>query len=259
MTCLEFLDFGTTLAEQAGYIMQEERAGPLHAVRKPNGTLVTRVERVIQDLAVEAILKTFPGHAVRAEEGKGSYGPRNAQHIWRIDPIDGSGEYVEGGDPDKVSYGFGLAKQFRDNVEAGVFFNPSRNELFTAARGLGAFLNGLPIHVNKQGFEPGMGYDYHYWEGAHVDARVFEDTLGPPLGYYSAIYQGCMVALGRSAFSVFPGSTLHDIAPAQIIVTEAEGEVTDAFGNPSTLRGKMCGAIFSNGLVGPSVQRTLHG
>jgi myo-inositol-1(or 4)-monophosphatase len=256
MSSIEYLAFGAPLARQAGDIMQAERGGQLHVERKADGTWVTHVDKLIQDIVVDAILTAFPGHAIKGEEGKRWYGPRHAKHIWRVDPIDATREYMEGEDPDIFSYGFGLSKEYEGKLEAGLFFNSSRNELFTAGRGLGAFLNGERIRVNRQSFEPGMAYDYHYWEGAQIDTRILEPLLGRPLGYESAIYQGCMVALGKSAFSVFPGNTLHDIKPAEIIVVEACGSVIDAFGNPSS--NAMRGAIFSNGLVETPVLAALH-
>jgi myo-inositol-1(or 4)-monophosphatase len=65
-------------------------------------------------------------------------------------PLDGTGEYVEGENPNELTYGFGLAKQYEGTLELGLFFNPSKNELFTAASGLGAFLNDRSIHVSEQ-------------------------------------------------------------------------------------------------------------
>ena len=250
----EYLAFGKELALQAGQIMQSEREGRLRVQRKPDRTLVTHVDIAIQDLAIEAIVARFPGHAIIGEER--SYGPKNAEHIWRIDPLDGTGEYVEG-EGHELTYGFGLAKQWGSELEVGLFFNPSKNELFTAARGLGSYLNEQRIHVSRQRFRPGIAYDYSYWEGAHPDARFLDDQLGQPLGHYSAIYQGCMVALGKSAFSIFPGATGHDIAPAAILVAEAGGQVSDVRGQPHNWRNELHGAVFSNGVTHPDVIQAL--
>jgi 3'-phosphoadenosine 5'-phosphosulfate (PAPS) 3'-phosphatase len=77
-----YLEFGRALAIQAGQIVQSEREGQLRIQRKPDRTLVTHVDIAIQDPAVDAVVRNFPGHAVIGEER--SYGPRNAKHIWRI-------------------------------------------------------------------------------------------------------------------------------------------------------------------------------
>lgn len=241
----EYLEFGKALAMQAGQIMQSERMRRLHIQRKADRSLVTHVDIAIQDLAIDAVVHNFPDHAIIGEER--SYGSKSAEHIWRVDPLDGTGEYVESESADELTYGFGLAKQHGNQLEMGLFFNPSKNELFTAVNGLGAFLNDQRIRVNQQRFAHGVAYDYSHWEGAQTDARIFDAILGPPLNHYSAIYQGCMVALGRSAFSVFPGNTVHDIAPAAILVAEAYGKVSDLMGRRHTWSSELRGAVFSNG------------
>lgn len=247
----EYLAFGKSLALQAGEIMQSGRNGHLRIKYKPDGTRVTDIDLDIQDLAIEAIAHNFPGHAVRGEER--SYGPRNAKHIWRIDPLDGTGQYIDGGDTNELTYGFGLAKQYRNEIEAGLFFNPSKNELYTAARGLGAYLNDERIYVNRQRFAPGIAYDFTHWESSLGDAHVFEGKLGPALNHYSAIYKSCMVARGISTFSVFLGDTAHDIAPGAILVSEAGGQVSDLYGQPHNWRGDTLGAIYSNGITHATV------
>ncbi len=253
----EYLSFAEGLARQAGEIMQSERDQRLRIDQKPDRTFVTNVDYNINNLSIDEIAREFPGHRIIGEEG--SYGPEDAEHVWHVDPLDGTGEYIEGGDPTKLTYGFGIAKRYRGQLEMGLFYNPSRDELFTAVRGLGARLNDSRIHVNQQVFERSMGYDYSYWDEALVDARFLDDRLGAPLGHYSAIYQGCMVASGASAFSVFPGHTAHDIAPASILVSEAGGRVTDVRGNPHDWGNILEGAIFSNTVVHDQVIDALRG
>ena len=253
----EYLSFAEGLAHQAGEIMQSERNRRLQIDQKPDKTFATNVDYSINDLSIDEIINAFPGHRIIGEER--SYGPEDAEHVWHVDPLDGTGEYIEGDDPTKLTYGFGIAKRYRDQLEMGLFYNPSKDELFTAVRGLGTHLNGARIHVNQQTFEPGMSYDYSYWDGAPTDARFLDEKLGPPLDHYSAIYQGCMVANGTSAFSVFPGNTAHDIAPASILVHEAGGRVTDIHGNSHNWGGVLEGAIFSNAIVHDQVVNVLRG
>ncbi len=253
----EYLSFAEGLAHQAGEIMQSERNQRLQIKQKPDRTFATNVDYSINDLSIEQIVRNFPGHRIIGEER--SYGPEHAEHVWHVDPLDGTGEYIEGGDPTKLTYGFGIAKRFRDQLEMGLFYNPSRHELFTAVHGLGAYLNGSRIHVNRWAFERGMDYDYSHWDGALTDTRVLERKLGSPMGHYSAIYQGCMVASGVSAFSVFPGNTAHDIAPPSILVSEAGGQVTDIRGNAHNWGNVLEGAIFSNIVVHDQVVSVLRG
>ena len=253
----EYLLFAEGLAHQAGEIMQSERNQRLQIDQKPDRTFATNVDYSINDLSIDEIVRTFPGHRIIGEER--SYGAEDAEHVWHVDPLDGTGEYIEGGDLTKLTYGFGIAKRYRGQLEMGLFYNPSKDELFTAVCGLGAHLNGARIRVNQQAFERGMSYDYSYWDGAPTDARFLDEKLGPPLDHYSAIYQGCMVANGTSAFSVFPGNTAHDIAPASILVHEAGGRVTDIHGNSHNWGGVLEGAIFSNAIVHDQVVNVLRG
>lgn len=253
----EYLLFAEGLAHQAGEIMQSERNQCLQIDQKPDRTFATNVDYSINDISIDEIIHAFPGHRIIGEER--SHGPEDAEHVWHVDPLDGTGEYIEGGDPTKLTYGFGIAKRYRGQLEMGLFYNPSKDELFTAVQGLGAHLNGARIRVNQQVFEQGMSYDYSYWDEAPTDARFLDDKLGAPLDHYSAIYQGCMVANGTSAFSVFPGNTAHDIAPASILVREAGGRVTDIHGNSHNWGGVLGGAIFSNAIVHDQVVSVLRG
>lgn len=86
----------------------------------------------------------------------------------------------------------------------------------------------------------GVAYDYCYWDDAAIDARFLEAVIGvPPLGSYSAINQACDVARGKSAFAVFPGDTIHDIAPGALLVDLAGGAVSVRWDNLSA------GAVYA--------------
>lgn len=248
----EYREVATSLAYSAGEIMQAEREGRLRISQKPDRTLVTHVDLAVQDMAIDVISTLYPNHYIDGEERK--YGSPDAEHVWTIDPIDGTSDYIDGGD----THGFGLSKRYRNQLELGMFFNPIRQEWFVAMAGLGAFLNEERIQVNNQTFRPGITYDYCHWDGVAPDARILDTQLqGKPLDYGSAIYQACMVAAGKSAFTVFPGSTAHDILPGALIVQEAGGTVTDVHGQPHHWDKPLQGAIFSNGLTHPNILRSL--
>lgn len=251
----DYLAFSVPLAYQAGKLMEAKRK-QLDVRRKFDGTLVTQVDLAIQKLVIDAVKQDFPGHTVIGEEE--SYGPRDALHRWHVDPLDGTGEYVAGKGP-AFTYGFGIAKEYDGKLEMGLFYNPSRKELFTAVNDRGAYLNGQRIHVNGRQLEHGVPYDYAWWDDAPLDPKILSNRLGSPCGNYSAIYQACLVAAGKLAFSVFPGDTLHDIAPGAIIVQEADGMVTDIRGRSHNWHSTPEGAIFSNGIVHQEVLGLLNG
>ncbi len=183
---------------------------------------------------------------------------------WIIDPIDGTGEYItddhENGEPIQDSERTSCVgtAQFRDGrLVRAVVYNPFRRELFVADDELGgAFLNGVPLRLaeteaGRTQFVPGIPYDYAHWDGAAIDPRFFEEVLGrPPLNSYSAINQGLDVARGRSAFAVFSGDTIHDIAPAAKIVEMAGGTASGPDGQPLDWH-NLHGAVFA---ANPEVQ-----
>ncbi len=251
----EFAEFAQKLALQAGEIMQSERDGRLQIDMKLDRSLITHVDLAINRLVIDAVVREFPGHSILGEEI--SYGSRDSEYLWHLDPLDGTGEYAEGQAGMLASYGFALALQKGDNLELGLFFNPSREEMFVAARGLGMHINRKKGGVSREKVGFGMEYDYSTWDGAKPSLEFLEAELGPPRGDYSASYQGCMVAVGKSAFSVFPGAGSHDIAPAAILVAEAGGIVSDIRGRQHDFRGVLHGAVFCNAVSHSSVMQLL--
>lgn len=252
---LEFAEFAQELALQAGKIMQSERDSRLQIDVKPDRTLVTNVDLAINQLVIDAVVREFPGHGILGEEL--SYGSKESEYVWHVDPLDGTGEYIKSQEVELATYGFALALQRGDELEMGLFFNPSRDEMFVATKGLGVYLNGQRAGVSREKARSGMQYDYSAWEGASHDLTFLEDALGSPRGDYSASYQGCMVAVGASAFSAFPGSGSNDIAPAAILVAEAGGIVSDIHGKRHNFRGVLHGAVFSNAVAYSSVMQLL--
>lgn len=235
--------------------MVDGREQELHVERKPDGTLVTNIDYAVSDLTIDSLHRVFPSHRIKGEERSLN---SDSEEIWDFDPLDGTGEYVHGENALLLTCGFGIAKRKGNEIEVGLFYNPFRNEMYTAIRGLGAFLNDQRIQVNQTPFGPGIAYDYSSWDSAPVDTHKLESHLGPPLNHYSAIYQGCQVAAGNSAFSVFPGRTAHDIVPAAIIVSEAGGRVTDLDNRMHNWSVNLTGAVFSNGVVHDGVLNVLR-
>jgi myo-inositol-1(or 4)-monophosphatase len=253
----EYLTFGTELARTAKEMAEAAQRQGLKVSRKPDGTSVTDADIAISEMVIESIKARYPRHAVRGEEL--SRGSANAAEIWRLDPIDGTGEFIRGPQHGRATYGFGLSKERHGQLEMGLFLGMPRNELFTAVHGMGAYLNGKRIRVNQNIFRAHMPYDYCHWDGARPDLRFFDKLLEhKPIGNYSAISQACDVAAGRSSFAVFPGDTRHDIWPGRIIVQEAGGRVTDVRGNQHPRQGVPHGAVYSNGRVHEDVIRALR-
>lgn len=251
------LQFAIDFARKAGDIMLRGRAKAKVSL-KLDRTVVTDLDKRINLAFIEDAGEHSGVKSTVIGEEASSTEDTAGNKIWVIDPIDGTGEYIDDNVPDKERTScVGLAMFEGADLKFSVVFNPFRDELFVADRNREhTLLNDQPIHVSKQPIVPGVDYDYCQWDGSLVDARFLDKILGKPLGSYSAIYQAMMVASGRSAFAIFPGKTVHDIAPGALAVELAGGTVTDLNGEPIDWSNPN-GAIYSNGLDHESIVRAL--
>ena len=247
MTNHNYLDVAIEIAQHAGKILREEFDRPPHIAYKGDADLVTQADKRSERAIVERLTKYFPDHAIVAEEGTGHGG--SSEFRWHVDPLDGTTNFAHGYPCFCVS----MALAQRDTLLAGVVFHPIYNELFTAARGQGATLNGKPIHVSKiatlatsllcTGFpahkrvaSPNIHY---YWDFTLRSHGVRRDG--------SAALDLASVAAGRfEAFWEF-GLNKWDTAAGVLLVEEAGGKVTDFAGAPYELGGPMI--LATNGLI----------
>jgi myo-inositol-1(or 4)-monophosphatase len=236
----EYLDFAVETAREAGAILRAEFDRPKEISYKGEVDIVTESDRRSEALIVSWIRKRYPEHAIIAEEGgAGAAAAAGAKFCWHVDPLDGTTNFAHGYPCFAVS--IALAE---DGVPiAGVVFNPVSDEMFTAARGEGAFLNGkriqvsaidklavslvatgFPTHQRKR--SANMNY---YWEFTLRSHGVRRDG--------SAALDLCSVACGRfDAFWEF-GLNSWDTAAGVLLVEEAGGKVTDMSGGPYRLGG----------------------
>ena len=188
------------------------------------------VERMFRDLVGER----FPSHAVLGEEATGpSHG--KTEYRWIIDPVDGTTNFAHG----LAFFCVSIALEVHDRIEVGVVYDPIAEELFTAERGEGARLNGVPLCVSST---PTLvdalvvtGFPYSVREDPGSQVSVFAAFLREAqavrrLG--SAALDLCYVAAGR--FDGYWESKIQpwDIAAGALLVTEAGGTVTGANGRP---------------------------
>ena len=102
--------------------------------------VVTKVDKLSESMLIERIGKCFPNHSVLGEES-GEH-DAHSDYLWVVDPLDGTNNYSQGLPVFCVSIGL----QYRGETLLGVVYAPYLNELYTAIRGKGAFLNNVPIH-----------------------------------------------------------------------------------------------------------------
>jgi myo-inositol-1(or 4)-monophosphatase len=228
----EFLQAAIDAAREAGAILLAESTRPKEISYKGEVDIVTATDRRSEAAIVSRLRQQFPGHGIIAEEGGGN--PSQAKYCWHVDPLDGTTNYAHGYPCFAVS--IGLLEDAEPIV--GAVFNPISNELFTAARGEGAYLNANRIHVSRvealahclvsTGFptdqrKQSANINY-YWEFTLHSHGVRRDG--------SAALDLCSVACGRfDGFWEF-GLNSWDSAAGTLIVREAGGTVTGLSGQP---------------------------
>ena len=245
-----YLQAAIEIAREAGQILREEFARPAKISYKGDEVdLVTQADKRSEAAIVARITKLFPDHAIAAEEGGGHESAATSGYRWHVDPLDGTTNFAHGYPCFCVS----LALAQHDSLLAAVVYNPISEELFAAARGQGATLNGNKIHASKI---PTLSTSL-LCTGFPTHKR----TASPNLRYYgdftmrshgvrrdgSAALDLACVAAGRfEGFWEF-GLKPWDTAAGVLLVEEAGGKVTDFSGQPYGLGGPVI--LATNGLM----------
>jgi len=199
---------------------------------------VTEVDRAAEAAIIETLSTAYPQHAFLAEESGASHAGREAEYTWIIDPLDGTTNFIHGFPQYAVSIGL----RHRSQLTQAVVYDPTRNELFTASRGRGAFLNDRRIRVSRRDLlrESLIGTGFPFRQLEHLDEyvrmfkRITEETAGirrPGAAALDLAY----VAAGRlDGFWEF-GLSPWDMAAGTLIILEAGGMVSDFDGEENYL------------------------
>ena len=221
--------------------------------------LVSEADLEAERAIVAVIRKAFPDHAVLGEELHGGDGVSEAvlasEHLWIVDPIDGTNNFVHG----IPHFGVSVAYYHQGQPACGVMGNPARDEWFTAAAGGGAFHNGQRARVaeNRQLDEVLIGFGYYYDRGAMMEATLdaVRDLLHRNIHGVrrmgAATLDLAYVALG--SFGAFFEYELApwDFAAGCLFVQEAGGKVTTCRGEPLPIA--KTSVLASNGLLHDAV------
>lgn len=221
------------LARGAGAILHEGYSKQHEIKYKGVIDLVTEIDHASEAFLINKIQTHFPDSHIIAEESGETKGDNEG--IWYIDPLDGTVNYSHHIPVFCVS----IAYAVNGIVKLGVVYDPMRDELFSAERGNGAFLNGKAIHAsNTTELQKSLlvtGFPYDTWNTKKDNFRNFEKLAKMTQGVRrlgSAALDGCYVAAGR--FDAFWELTLKpwDIAAAGLIAEEAGARVTATDGKP---------------------------
>jgi myo-inositol-1(or 4)-monophosphatase len=218
--------------------------------------LVTDIDKRSEAMIIGMIKKQFPGHDIIAEESGKNIG--TSEYRWIIDPLDGTTNYTHGFPMFCVSIGV----EHKGELIAGVIYDPIRDELFSAEKGNGAFLNGKRIRVSNENRMIRSllitGFPYNISENPDHAIEHFNNFVIAAQGIRrlgSAAIDLAYVACGRA--EGFWEVYLHpwDMAAAIVIIREAGGMVTDFSGKPTNIYTP--NIVASNGKVHAELLRVL--
>ena len=244
----EYLADLEPIAREAGALLMSYFDRHIKIEYKGDVDLVTAADRASEKLIAERLHARWPQHGIVGEEGTRT--DTSAEFRWYVDPLDGTTNFAHGYPVFCVS--IALARR-DDEIEVGVLYDPTRNELFAAERGRGATLNGKPIRVSKTTRLAesilGTGFPSHK---RHKNPNIYfyqQITLRSHgvRRAGSAALDLANVAAGR--YDGFWEFNLNpwDTAAGVLIVREAGGKVTRFDGTPFRLDSRE--VLATNGLI----------
>lgn len=265
MELVELMPVVAAIARGAGEIVMRHFAAPIPtSVKTSQIDIVTAADTEAEAYIVRELRRRFPGHHIVGEEGGGQGEPAaTASHHWFVDPIDGTVNFAS-----KLPHfctSIALATPDRQPL-IGVVYDPTRNELFSAMAGSGAYLNGQPLRVTQTAelidavITSGFPYDKHTnpdnnlkeWAAFLTQIRG-ERRLG------SAALDLCYVAAGRLDGYWEKDLKPYDVMAGMLLVREAGGTVSDYQGGPNPQHQDRGRFVASNGRLHPAMLRVLQG
>ena len=211
--------------------------------QKQINDFVTEVDHASERAIIETLLTAYPGHGIVAEESGSEHGAKDSEYVWIIDPLDGTTNFIHG----FPVYCVSIALAVRGKVEQAVIYDPSRNDLFTATKGRGAFLNERRIRVSKRTqlkesllstgfpFRPGDNFKSYL----NMMGDVMQRTAGlrrPGAAALDLAY----VAAGYTEGFFETGLSIWDVAAGSLLVTEAGGLIGNFTGESDFLEQREC-------------------
>ncbi len=239
------LNVAIKAARAAGAIINRA-ALDVEAVRisqKQVNDFVTEVDHAAEQAIIETLLTAYPGHGILAEETGNTHGAKHSDYVWIIDPLDGTTNFIHG----FPVYCVSIAMAFKGKVEHAVVYDPTRNDLFTATRGRGAFMNDRRIRVSKRtqlkdclvstGFPFRPGDNFKHYLAMMADLMPRTAGLRRP---GAAALDLAYVAAGFADGFFESGLSIWDVAAGSLLVTEAGGLIGNFTGEADFLEQKEC-------------------
>jgi myo-inositol-1(or 4)-monophosphatase len=211
--------------------------------RKQRNDFVTEVDRASEAAIIGALRQAYPDHAFLGEEtghtqGATKASPQEAENVWIIDPLDGTTNFIHG----LPQYCVSIALMQKGVVTQAVVYDPNRDELYTASKGRGAYLNDRRIRVAQRARLDealvGTGFPYRRLDDLDRYLAMFKAVSEKAAGLRrpgAAALDLAYVAAGRYDAFFEIGLMPWDVAAGSLLVTEAGGLVGDLRGEADYL------------------------
>ena len=257
----EFLSTAETIAREAGALLRDFYHRGVRTEYKGDVDLVTEADRASEALISTRLRAAFPEHGIYGEEGTRE--GLECEYRWYVDPLDGTTNFAHGFPVFCVILGCerrapGLAADEDGEMVVGVIYDPLRDEMFSAARGKGATLNGEPIHVSRtQSLDESLiatgfpSQKRHRSPNAHFYQEFTLRSHGVRRAGAAGIdlaYVACGRLDGYWEFQLNP----WDTSAGYLLVEEAGGRITHFDGGKFTLDSREI--LASNGLIHPAME-----
>jgi myo-inositol-1(or 4)-monophosphatase len=211
--------------------------------QKQVNDFVTEVDQAAEVAIIETLLAAYPGHGIWAEESGRTHGAQDSDYVWIIDPLDGTTNFIHG----LPVYCVSIALAVKGKVEQAVIYDPTRNDLFTATRGRGAFLNDRRLRVSKrvrlQECLISTGFPFRQGDDFNTYLRMMGDVMQRTAGLRrpgAAALDLAYVAAGFTDGFFETGLQPWDVAAGSLLVTEAGGLMGNFTGEADFLEQKEC-------------------
>lgn len=205
--------------------------------KSPND-FVTEVDHAAEEAIIDTLLQAYPDHGILAEESGRTRGNKHSEFVWIIDPLDGTTNFIHG----FPVYAVSIALAHRGVIQQAVVYDPSRNDLFYATKGRGAFLNDKRLRVSKRTRMSdaliGTGFPFRRGDNFKRYVKMFEEVMTQCAGLRrpgAAALDLCYVAAGYYDAFFETGLNPWDVAAGSLIITEAGGLIGNFTGEADFL------------------------
>ncbi len=211
--------------------------------QKQVNDFVTEVDLQAEEIIIKTLLEAYPDHAIWAEESGRARGNKHSDHVWIIDPIDGTTNFIHG----FPFYCVSIALMVNNRIEQAVVFDPTRNDLFTSTRGRGAYMNDRRLRVSKRTTLKDSlvttGFPFRPGDNLQNYLSLLGEVMGKVAGIRrpgAAALDLAYVAAGFSDGFFETGLAPWDTAAGSLLIQEAGGLIGNFSGEADFLEQREC-------------------